>query len=439
MKILVTGVDGYIGAPLVPLLIEKGHEVVGVDTRFYRAEALIAPPHPALEVWTRDTRKLEAEDFEGFDAVVHLAELSNDPTGELAPTITDDINYRASVRLAEMARQSGVERFIYASSCSVYGLASDDFVDETSALNPLTAYAVCKTKVEHDVARLANDSFSPVFLGLGQVASQQSTFVGRDRRKLGNPAEDITSKPDVRLAHAPQMVIDLNAPAFVCDPSRIEVEPVDVGHAASAVEDLVGDERACPSADLGQDFESTLGRFDTLDLHAGVHGDPEVLGRFDERGDRLLLKVAQRSRGDLEQGDLGSRAGEHVGELERDDTGADEDGRLGQLGHRQQLAAVEQVLGPGQVERPRRRTGGQDDLVRGQLALGLVGAVDFDGMRIEEARLALDDGRAPLLKACLHHAAHAVDHFVLAADERRPVELGRADFDVVTVRAGDGV
>ena len=112
----------------------------------------------------KDIRHITADDLESVDAVVHMAELSNDPTGELAPNITYEINHRGSVRLAELARQTGVERFVYMSSCSVYGLASADYVTEESSLNPQTAYAICKTLVERDLQPMADDHFSPTFL-----------------------------------------------------------------------------------------------------------------------------------------------------------------------------------------------------------------------------------------------------------------------------------
>ena len=164
MKVLVTGTEGYIGTLLPPLLVARGHEVVGVDTGFYKAGWLYNGTEVTALTWTKDIRRIGAEDFEGVDALVHMAELSNDPVGQLAPTITGEINHAGSVRLARLAREAGVERFIYTSSCSVYGVVSEELVDEESPLNPQTAYAVCKTLVERDVGALANDGFSPTFL-----------------------------------------------------------------------------------------------------------------------------------------------------------------------------------------------------------------------------------------------------------------------------------
>ena len=167
MKILVTGTEGYIGTRMVPWLAQAGHEVVGLDTGFYRdgclyMDPLAAPMAPATRF--KDLRTLTAADFEGIDAVVHLAELSNDPLGQNRPEITFQINHQGSVRIAQAARQAGVRRFVYASSCSVYGVGTGDFLDESAPTNPQTAYAKCKVLVERDLLPMADDRFSVVFL-----------------------------------------------------------------------------------------------------------------------------------------------------------------------------------------------------------------------------------------------------------------------------------
>jgi nucleoside-diphosphate-sugar epimerase len=164
MKILVTGTEGYLGSLLAPLLMQRGHEVVGVDAGFYKVGWLYHGAPLTARTLNKDVRQVTVDDLKGCEAVVHMAELSNDPTGELAPDITYAINHRGSVRLAELAKSVGVRRFVYMSSCSVYGVASDDYVDEESAVNPQTAYAVCKTWVERDLKVLAGKDFSPVCL-----------------------------------------------------------------------------------------------------------------------------------------------------------------------------------------------------------------------------------------------------------------------------------
>ncbi|MEI2583165.1 NAD-dependent epimerase/dehydratase family protein [Scytonema sp. PRP1] len=164
MKILVTGTEGYLGSLLPPLFIERGHEVIGVDTGFYKVGWLYNGTHVTAKTLNKDIRHITVEDLQGVDAIVHMAELSNDPTGQLAPHITYEINHKGSVRLAELAKQAGVRRFVYMSSCSVYGVATEGDVTEESPVNPQTAYAECKTLVERDVKPMADDDFSPTFM-----------------------------------------------------------------------------------------------------------------------------------------------------------------------------------------------------------------------------------------------------------------------------------
>lgn len=164
MKILVTGTDGYLGSLLTPILIRQGHEIRAIDTGFYKSGWLYNVVEISPSTWNKDIRHITADDLESVDAVVHMAELCNDPSGELVPNMTYEINHRGSVRLAELAHQTGVERFVYMSSCSVYGLGSADYVTEESVANPQTAYATCKTLVERDLQAMADDHFSPTFL-----------------------------------------------------------------------------------------------------------------------------------------------------------------------------------------------------------------------------------------------------------------------------------
>jgi nucleoside-diphosphate-sugar epimerase len=166
MRVFVTGVEGYIGALLAPMLEARGHDVVGTDTGYYRDGWLYSDK--SLKTFprfiNRDLRQLTEKDLRGLDAVVHLAELSNDPLGQNKPEITFQINHQGSLNLARNAKAAGVPRFVYTSSCSVYGVGSGDFLTEEAPVNPQTAYAHCKVNVERDVGALADDSFSPVFL-----------------------------------------------------------------------------------------------------------------------------------------------------------------------------------------------------------------------------------------------------------------------------------
>jgi nucleoside-diphosphate-sugar epimerase len=164
MRILMTGYDGYIGAVMIPALLDEGHEIVGLDTGYFSGCDFGEFPVP-IDTLNRDLRDVTRQDLQGMDAVIHLAAISNDALGDLNPQCTYDINHLASVRLGELARDAEVERFIYSSSCSVYGAASpDDVLDEHASFAPVTPYAESKVLVERDLANLANDSFSPVFM-----------------------------------------------------------------------------------------------------------------------------------------------------------------------------------------------------------------------------------------------------------------------------------
>jgi nucleoside-diphosphate-sugar epimerase len=163
MKVLVTGHQGYLGTVMVPILRAAGHDVTGLDCGYF-ADCVLGTPPPEPPCVAVDLRDVTREQLAGFDAVIHLAALSNDPLGALAPDITFDVNHHASVRLARLAKDAGVRRFLYASTCSVYGAAGDDLVTEDAELHPITPYAISKVRVEDDVAAIADPDFVPVFL-----------------------------------------------------------------------------------------------------------------------------------------------------------------------------------------------------------------------------------------------------------------------------------
>ncbi|MGH4030373.1 NAD-dependent epimerase/dehydratase family protein [Actinomycetota bacterium Odt1-20B] len=164
MRVLLTGHQGYLGTVMAPVLTAAGHEVVGLDAGLF-ADCVLGPPPADAPGHRVDLRDVTAEHVAGVDAVIHLAALSNDPLGSLAPELTYDINHHASVRLARLAREAGVRRFLYASTCSVYGAAGgDDLVTEDAPLRPVTPYAESKVRVEDDLHALADGDFSPVFM-----------------------------------------------------------------------------------------------------------------------------------------------------------------------------------------------------------------------------------------------------------------------------------
>jgi nucleoside-diphosphate-sugar epimerase len=163
MKVLMTGHDGYIGSVMVDVMARAGHEVVGMDTCFYES-CRFGPERRVVPAIRKDVRDIDPADLAGFDAVIHLAALSNDPLGCLDERCTLDINHLGSVTLAKAAKAAGVSRFLFASSCSLYGAAGDRMLAEDAAFSPVTAYGLSKVLAEADVSTLADDSFSPTFL-----------------------------------------------------------------------------------------------------------------------------------------------------------------------------------------------------------------------------------------------------------------------------------
>jgi len=163
MRVLITGHNGYIGSVLVPMVRAAGHDVVGLDTFLFEG-GTFGPDGSQVDALRMDLRDVQLADLEGFDAVMHLAALSNDPLGDVNPQCTYEINHVGSVRLARLAKEAGVPRLIFASSCSLYGVAGDEMLTEEAAFNPITPYGVSKVLFERDVSKLADDDFSPTFL-----------------------------------------------------------------------------------------------------------------------------------------------------------------------------------------------------------------------------------------------------------------------------------
>lgn len=179
MKVLVTGHDGYIGTVLVPMLQSRGHEVIGMDNMLFRGCQFGATHSRADVDLALDVRDITPEHLTGLDAVLHLAGMSNDPAGDLNPEVTYEVNHRASTRLAEMAKEAGVPRFLFSSSCSVYGAQGDEPLDESAEFYPVTPYGESKLFVERDLEKLADDSFSPTYL-------RNATAYGSSERLRGD-------------------------------------------------------------------------------------------------------------------------------------------------------------------------------------------------------------------------------------------------------------
>lgn len=163
MRVLITGHKGYIGSVMAAMLVAEGYEVVGLDSDIFE-DCAFAEPIMAIPEISKDIRDVEVDDLDGFEAVIHLAAISNDPIGNLNPELTYDINHRGSVKLAQIAKEAGVSKFLFSSSCSLYGASGDDFQTEEAEFNPVTPYAHSKVLVERDLSELADDQFSPTYL-----------------------------------------------------------------------------------------------------------------------------------------------------------------------------------------------------------------------------------------------------------------------------------
>jgi nucleoside-diphosphate-sugar epimerase len=279
VRVLVSGHDGYIGTILAPMLRARGHDVVGLDSYLYEDCTFGAAPQevPALR---KDVRDVEVNDLRGFAAVIHLAGLCNDPLGDLNPGCTFDINHLASVRLAERAKDAGVERFLFSSSCSLYGAAGDDLVGEDGAPNPVTPYGESKVLVERDLTSMAEDGFSPTFLRNATVYGVSPRLRGDlvvnnlvgyayttgevHIKSDGTPWRPLVHVEDVSRA----FVAVLEAPR-----EKVHNEPFNVGitsenyqvrEVAEIVEDVVPNSRITYAEDAGPDKRNYRVSFDKL-------------------------------------------------------------------------------------------------------------------------------------------------------------------------------
>jgi nucleoside-diphosphate-sugar epimerase len=313
---MVTGSEGYIGCLLAPFLAERGHEVVGVDAGFYRAGWMYNGASRSVETLNKDIRSLTESDLEGADAVVHMAELSNDPLGQLAPTVTYEINHQGSLHVAATAKAAGVPRFVYTSSCSVYGAATQELVDEESPLAPQTAYAECKEMVERDVGEMAGDDFSPTFLrnatAYGASPRMRFDIVLNNLCGLAWTTGEIRMESDGTPWRPLVHLLDIcNAVACVLEAPRervhgqiLNVGAPDANFQIREIAELVG--KVFPGCevtvgDRGADLRSY--RVSFAKIHELL---PELRCEWDpERGARQLLEVF--SRVDLSGEDFLSR------------------------------------------------------------------------------------------------------------------------------------
>jgi nucleoside-diphosphate-sugar epimerase len=287
MKVLVTGHHGYIGSVLAPFLADEGHDVTGLDTFYY--EGCDLRPGAELPARRRDLRDVTGEELSGFDAIVHLAGLSNDPLGDFDPALTHEINLEGTLALARTARDAGVKRFVFASSCSMYGAAADgEAVGEEAPLRPLTAYAESKARAEQGLAELADGDFSP-------VSMRNATAYGASPRLR----VDLVLNNLVGWAHTTGKVKILSDGT----PWRPLVHIEDISRATGALLDAPADAVGGEAFNVGQDTENYQVR-DLAEVAREVVGDCEVeyagSGDPDPRSYRVDFGKLQRTLPDLE-------------------------------------------------------------------------------------------------------------------------------------------
>ncbi|BDP43398.1 NAD-dependent dehydratase (plasmid) [Deinococcus aetherius] len=325
MKILVTGTEGYLGSLLAPELLRRGHTVLAVDTGYYKAGWLYNGTDTTALTLNKDLRQITAQDLEGVEAVVHMAELSNDPLGQLLPNITYDINHAGSIRLAKLAKAAGVTRFVYMSSCSVYGVGGADFVDETSEVNPQTAYAECKVLVERDLREMADDTFTPTYLRNATAfgASPRMRFdivlnnlsgLARTTGEIRMTSDGTPWRPLVHALDIGQAIIEvLEAPREAVHNEAFNVGSTQQNYRVREIAEIVAE--AFPGCKLsfgenGADNRSYRVNFDKI--HAAL---PNFRCAWDaRRGAQQLAALFERI--DLQASDFESRGYTRLKQLE---------------------------------------------------------------------------------------------------------------------------